>query len=209
MRWRTLFPWLVLTASACADDGTHDARSEDAALPPLDSEPLDSEVEMEPASQLPEGPLYYSFPCSLPRQPTHEAAFTAIYVDIFCKVGCANPYCHGARGTWQGLDLSNIGVAYGLLVGKPAGRLEPVDPIATCRQSGLLRVKPYVPEESLLYLKLSGQAPCGTAMPPPTGDNRALSSDELDQVWRWISAGAPLHGADASLDNVADAGASF
>lgn len=180
---------------ACGEDGSSepDASSPDASYTVPPAEPADAS-----------SPQYYAFPCLRPRAPTGEATFVAIYADVFCTAGCTNPYCHGWRGTYQGLDLSSIENAYGMLIDQGPGQLEPVENIATCRESSLRRVRPYAPDESLLYLKLQGNAPCGTAMPPPGSGIRTLTDAELAQVRRWIAEGAPLGVEDAGAAQHAD-----
>jgi hypothetical protein len=142
--------------------------------------------------------LAYTFPCLGlgETEPTHEATFTSVYLDVFCPAGCTNPFCHGSSGAWGGLDLSSsIEVAYANLVEQRTGTTCPADGRPTCRDSELLRVAPGSPEQSLLYLKISGAAPCGMHMPPPESNLPPLASAELEQIRRWIEAGAPLDSA--------------
>lgn len=133
---------------------------------------------------------HYSFPCLAAPTVTGAPTFTAIYNEIFCSNGCADVYCHGSSARWADLDLSLIDGAYHLLVDRPAGKLIPVDGRPTCAESSLLRVKPGAPEESLLYLKVSGRAPCGTIMPPPGSGARPLAPEKIEQIRRWIELGA-------------------
>lgn len=134
----------------------------------------------------------YSFPCLTRREPTGEATFEAVYIDILCRSGCTTFYCHGSRGRWGGLDLGSVEVAYAALVDASAGRQVPVDGRASCVQSPLVRVAPGEPGRSLFYLKLAAMQPCGTSMPPPDSEWPPIEDDELRQVRAWIEAGAPL-----------------
>lgn len=148
--------------------------------------------------------LVYTFPCLGERDATNEATFTSVYLDIFCKTSCTNPYCHGSSGAWGELDLSSsIEVAYENLVAHRTGTNVPADGRATCRESDLLRVVPGQPEQSLLYLKITGNTPCGVRMPPPDEDYSPLDPAQIEQIRRWIEAGAPLHSApaDAGFDS--------
>ena len=56
-----------------------------------------------------------------------------------------------------------------------------------CAPLGLKRVKPGEPEQSLLYLKLHSNAPCGQQMPP----GGRIKPEFLDEVRDWIANGAP------------------
>ncbi|HEX5658307.1 MAG TPA: hypothetical protein VFX59_13990 [Polyangiales bacterium] len=132
----------------------------------------------------------YSFPCSSAPAVTGAPTFTAIYSEIFCNSGCVDAYCHGSRGAWADLDLAQLDGAYHELVAQPTGKLVPVDNRPTCAESTLLRVKPGAPEQSLLYLKLSGRAPCGTSMPPPSSEYHPIATAQLEQIRRWIELGA-------------------
>ena len=55
-----------------------------------------------------------------------------------------------------------------------------------CAPLGLKRVKPGAPEQSLLYLKLDINAPCGQQMPP----GGTLKKELQDEVREWIAKGA-------------------
>jgi hypothetical protein len=55
-----------------------------------------------------------------------------------------------------------------------------------CAPLGLKRVKPRDPEQSLLYLKLDINAPCGQQMPP----GGLLTQESRDEVRDWIANGA-------------------
>jgi len=55
-----------------------------------------------------------------------------------------------------------------------------------CAPLGLKRVVPGKPDESLLYLKLDINAPCGQQMPP----GGTLTQELRDEVRDWIANGA-------------------
>lgn len=169
----TLVP-LALAHGACAES-EHAPSAPEAGLPLLDAGVAPS----------------YSFPCLGAPAATGAPTFTAIYAEVMCNGGCVDAYCHGSRGTWADLDLSQLDGAYYALVNQPTGKLVPVDMRPTCAESALLRVKPGAPDESLLYLKVSGRAPCGTRMPPPSSEYRALGDAQVAQIRRWIERGAP------------------
>jgi hypothetical protein len=133
---------------------------------------------------------HYSFPCLAAPTVTGAPAWVSIYTEVLCNSGCVAGYCHGSRGRWGDLDLAQLDGAYYQLVGQPTGKLIPVDNRPTCAESTLLRVKPGAPEESLLFLKISGRAPCGTNMPPPSSGHHALAPEKVEQIRRWIELGA-------------------
>src|SRR4051812_33427315 len=125
---------------------------------------------------------YYEFSCLAKREPTYSADFFSGYRDLFCHSACAYWYCHGSQGACACLDMGTIEVAYANLVGKRSGRTFPVDNRRTCRESELLRVEPGAPERSLLYLKISDRAPCGTLMPPPDSHRKPMTASAVDQI---------------------------
>jgi hypothetical protein len=100
--------------------------------------------------------------------------------------------CHTAgqaAATQSGLAL-DAGVAYDNLVGAAPANL-------LAREDGLLRVKPFRPDSSLLYHKLSwvpGHHARDYGMPMPAGSTTGLSEGQLEYVRRWIEAGAPRTG---------------
>jgi hypothetical protein len=162
----------VVLCTACEAQGTEND-TQDAAAATVDA-------------------AYYSYPCVPIANPTGAATFQAVYLEVLCTSGCVNAYCHGSRGAWGDLDMTNFQGAYNALVGRPTGKLVPVDGRPTCSESDLVRVAPGDPERSLMYLKISGRAPCGTRMPPPSSDYPALSEPQIAQVRRWIEGGARL-----------------
>jgi hypothetical protein len=129
-------------------------------------------------------------------QPTAKASYDLIQERIF-DVSCAVSGCHGspADATYaQHRLVLEKTVSYGYLVG-----VAPTQ--ANAKANGLLRVKAYKSDESLLYHKLNPNAShhagknYGSTM--PLGGN-PLSVGQIEFVRRWIEAGAPQTG------NVAD-----
>lgn len=103
--------------------------------------------------------------------------FTHIYDRAFktCRL-----QCHGMG--FSKLDMSSREAAYRSLVNQPSNpdNME-------CAPLGLKRVEPGKPEQSLLYLKLNIDAPCGQQMPP----GGQLPQEMRNEVKDWIAAGAP------------------
>ena len=91
---------------------------------------------------------------------------------------CKNPICHG-QGL-AGIDMTTQQAAYDSLVGHAS------DPTRPCATLGLKRVEPGKPDESLLWLKLDINAPCGQQMPP----GGSLPQEVRDRVRDWIAQGA-------------------
>jgi len=104
-------------------------------------------------------------------------SFTQLYANTFAS--CKVDFCHGSGRA--GLDMSSRDAAYRTLVDRPSS------PTAECATLGKKRVLPGDPDESLLYLKLDINAPCGQQMPP----GGAVSDDARQLVRDWIAAGAP------------------
>jgi hypothetical protein len=101
-----------------------------------------------------------------------------VYESIFRKF-CAQNFCHG--GGAVGFDTSSKEAAYQSLVDVPA------NPSRECADIGLVRVAPGAPDQSLLFLKLSGMnVPCGQQM--PVGGE--LKPELKLLIERWIAAGA-------------------
>lgn len=102
--------------------------------------------------------------------------FTHVYEHVF--MSCKLKMCHG--GGLIGIDMSSRDGAYASLVDVPS------NPAAPCAKLGKKRIAPGQPEESLLYLKLDANAPCGQQMPP----GGQLSQELRDEVKQWIEDGA-------------------
>lgn len=106
---------------------------------------------------------------------------TMLGVQGFVFASCAIPTCHDSASAAGNLVLS-AGQAHGELVGVPPD-------VATARDAGLLRVVPGDADMSFLYRKLVGPRPeWGSRMPL---DAACLLPEQIDQVRRWIEAGAP------------------
>ena len=112
--------------------------------------------------------------------PTFAPTFTAIYREIIRANNCTLGLCHGDGGNAGALLLFPQDVAYEQLVDVPVGGVE-------CQETGLLRVEPGEPDQSLFYLKSFDPPPCGDYMPP----DELLSAEQLEQIRRWIELGAP------------------
>lgn len=91
---------------------------------------------------------------------------------------CKIDFCHG--GGRAGLDMSSREAAYRTLVDMPSS------PTAACGMLGKKRVVAGEPEESLLFLKLDINAPCGQQMPP----GGVLPESSVQEIHDWIAAGA-------------------
>jgi hypothetical protein len=120
------------------------------------------------------------------------ASFENMKQHIF-KHGCSTSGCHSAAqatNPQHGLVLEG---------GDVYERLVNVDPRNTqALDSGLLLVKPGVPDSSFLYHKINWNAypqfHFGNEM--PLGAN-ALTGDEIEFIRQWIAAGAPRTGVVA------------
>jgi hypothetical protein len=106
-------------------------------------------------------------------------SFTAVYDSVF--VSCQNKACHGGRDG-LGLRMETRDTAYSSLVDQPAS-----ETVGMCGGKGLVLIVPFKPEESLVFLKVSGQPPCGGAMPP----GGSPTAEQVEQLKAWIAAGAP------------------
>ena len=112
--------------------------------------------------------------------------FSAIYKEIIVAKSCAgSALCHA--GDVGHLQMKDAESTYTALVDvKAMGENAPGASGPDCKDSGLLRVVPSKPEESLLLLKLEGTQPCGDPM--PIGEK--LSDEQISQVRAWIKDGA-------------------
>jgi hypothetical protein len=121
-------------------------------------------------------PAAYVHPCDAGGRsyaPTYDAVWNEIL-----HYTCAVEFCHGGSADY--LQLPGESAGYAALVGVPAqGPL--------CAPTGLLRVDPFHPEASLMYLKVT-DPPCGGKMPLNVGN---LCPADIDQIARWIACGAP------------------
>jgi hypothetical protein len=116
----------------------------------------------------------------------------ALRSEIFTP-SCALASCHSSADAAGGLDLATSDLE-GELVGAASG---------TC--DGWIRVVPGAPDESLLYLKVAGPAPCGTLMPAPNG----LPPEQAACIRSWIEdlegASCETCGGDSCVDLESDA----
>jgi len=112
--------------------------------------------------------------------PSGAASFARIYDTLF--VSCRSEVCHGGPldVPGVGLDLQTRDAAYMAIVDRVAAATGP------CASSGLMRVVPFKPDESLLFLKYAGKPPCGDAMPPAATN----SKENVEQLRAWIAGGA-------------------
>ncbi len=106
--------------------------------------------------------------------------FAALQTEVFAR-HCALGPCHSAAVAAGGLVLEGPDVYDELVDVAPQN--------AAARLAGWLRVTPFSPERSFLWVKLTGPAPGqGSRMPlgaPP------LDQDALARIERWILLGAP------------------
>lgn len=112
-------------------------------------------------------------------------AWSAIFRDIIVAKGCQGAsLCHGGQA--GKLMMTTRAAAYDNLVGKAAMGMSAGRP--SCVDSGLMRVVPGDPDNSLLMQKVRGTHSCGDLMPP---NPPMLAQAELDQIQMWIMLGAP------------------
>jgi hypothetical protein len=109
--------------------------------------------------------------------PAAAPRFGEVFAQVLSQGGCTNGYCHGSSG---GLSMSAApDKIYAALVGAPSRGVD-------C--PGAVRVVPGNPADSLLWRKLSPEAPaCGKKMPWGLAP---LPAEKLDLVRRWIEGGA-------------------
>jgi hypothetical protein len=114
-----------------------------------------------------------------PIEPTFEPSLVAIQGEIF-RPTCAAAFCH--KDGQLGFDGSSLERSFETLVNAPTDTKE-------CGPTGLTRVVPGQPQDSLLYLKLT-EPPCGRKM--PLNFNSNLGPRALEQIRLWIEGGAPI-----------------
>ena len=103
---------------------------------------------------------------------------------ILDKNGCSAGLCHGKFGGQGGLNVS-------LLTLNPESDYEPIVHHNRGRRINLLE-----PEQSLLYLKPTGQ------IPHEGGMRFEPTSDEAETILRWIAAGAPFSPDEPRLEKL-------
>jgi hypothetical protein len=117
----------------------------------------------------------------VPGSPT----FTAVFEEVVKGQGCNAPVsCHG--GLVGNLQMLEKQATYDALVNQPAMGMNLTLMPPHCIDSGLTRVVPGDPANSLLIQKLDGTQPCGDKM-PPTFD---LDATKIEQVRAWVQNGA-------------------
>lgn len=126
---------------------------------------------------------------------TYAPTFYAVYYEVLLP-SCALVFCHAADGYYT---LATPERAYRSLVDVSASSQE-------CAGTGLVRVKPGHPEESLLYLKITSP-PCGELMPLSLGTSIPLEARRIEQIRQWIEAGAqPFEQRDGGDADSSDTG---
>jgi hypothetical protein len=115
-----------------------------------------------------------------------DPTWSAIYSEIIMPKGCGQgAMCHGGGGGM--LTLTDKAASYAALVGVDAMGMLAGFPL--CSETGLKRVLPMDPDNSLLVQKLEGTQTCGVEM-PPGGATLRISPDQQAQVRAWIMEGA-------------------
>jgi hypothetical protein len=106
---------------------------------------------------------------------------------------CAVGGCHDAQTKEHGMDLSTAASIYDAWVNKKG--------LDHCRNALRMRVVPGSAEGSYVMVKITGAETCDLSqrMPPPP--RMALSSEQIDIIRAWISAGAPVEGVDAGSND--------
>lgn len=125
--------------------------------------------------------------------PTYAPTFYAVYYEIL-RPTCGIPFCHLTPGYFT---VATPELAYQTLVNAPATS-------DACRSTGLMRVAPGQPDQSLLYLKITNP-PCGKQMPLSFGTSTPLDPRKIEQIREWILRGAPEVETGIGLDASADA----
>lgn len=113
-----------------------------------------------------------------PRPP--PATLADIQAALFTPT-CATLNCHD-RASATGKLVLESGSSFAQLVGVAPD-------VQAAQDAGLLRVTPHDPEHSFLYQKLVGPRPEWGSRMPLSG--ACLPAERIDQVRRWIEAGAP------------------
>ena len=118
---------------------------------------------------------------------TGAPGYAQLHAQVFVP-GCATGPCHsGSRGV-AGLSFDDLDESYRQLI----EGMSTLDP-------SLRRVEPGVPEQSLLWTKLSATdaalAAAGLGSPMPLAGVERPSPETLAHIEAWIRAGAPLDGA--------------
>jgi len=115
-------------------------------------------------------------PRDVPRDTGPADAGTPAYASVQAIFNASCTSCHGGSGA---LNLGAT-VSYTNLVNVAAAG-------GSCASSGMLRVTPGDPMNSLLFRKVAGTQPCGNAMPR----SGPLAPADVEIIRRWIAGGAP------------------
>lgn len=116
--------------------------------------------------------------------PTYAPTFSAIYNEVFATHGCKLGGCHIGTSMKPGADAAST---YANIIDIAASGKEQAG-LPACGASGKKLIVPGNPNESLLLLKLKDAPPCGKRM---RLNGPYLNDQEIDQITRWIQAGAP------------------
>ena len=115
---------------------------------------------------------------------TGNPTWSAVYSEVIVAKGCTGgAQCHG--GSAGMLSMATSDTAYTALVDVAAMAIFPGFP--NCSESGLKRVVPSNPEQSVLYQKIAHMETCGLEMPP---GQPMLPMAQIEQVKMWIAGGA-------------------
>jgi hypothetical protein len=112
-------------------------------------------------------------------EPTYAPTFSAIYAEVIQPHNCLLGLCHGEGAAGGGLVLFPRERAYDALIAASNSR--------ECAHLGLGVVEPENPDESLFWIKLQADPPCGVPMPP----DELVEPRHVEQVRLWIVRGAP------------------
>lgn len=118
-----------------------------------------------------------------------DGTFARIQRDVLDK-SCISCHRAGASDARQSQLVLTGDSAYQQLVGVPSAQ-------QVAKADGLLRVKPYRADSSLLYHKVAwvpGHHSRDYGQLMPMGTTQGLTAGQLEYVRRWIEAGAPRQG---------------
>jgi hypothetical protein len=125
--------------------------------------------------------------------PPSANSFTEVYTRTI-QPKCSTDFCHyyGVSMRYSACDLSSKVRAYWSLVNLPTMAPQ-------CREQGM-RVVPWHPETSIMYLNLQETPLCGIRMPADTAfrtngiaelsSGPALPAEEQQRIFNWIREGA-------------------
>lgn len=121
-----------------------------------------------------------------------KTTFESIQGTILSQ-NCSVSGCHNSASRSGGLDLESS-ASYSNLVG-----IEPTNTFA--RTAKFMRVRPFKPDSSFLFLKIDGNPGPDFGNRMPSNSTSSLPSNYREFIRQWIQAGAPREGevADARL----------